>query len=105
MDAFSIDKTQPVTGVTGQPAPAGETSFTFPQPRPTAPLGAQPPAEAKPSASPAAFRNIHLRFKIDPHSHEVTVLMIDTTTRRVIRTIPADQLRQLAEGELVELLA
>lgn len=59
----------------------------------------------KPAARTAAdsSRNIRLRFEVDPKSNEVKVLLVDTATRRVVRTVPPDELRQLAEGELVEL--
>jgi uncharacterized FlaG/YvyC family protein len=52
-----------------------------------------------------AKRALSLRFKVDPDTQEVRVLMVDTATRRVVRTIPPDELKNLAEGELVELFA
>mgnify|MGYP000981079502 CR=1 FL=1 len=59
----------------------------------------------KPAASPDAARNVRLHFKIDPDTNDVTVFMVDTASRRVIRTIPPEEFKQLDEGELVELLA
>ena len=64
-----------------------------------APQPAQRPAPAD------AFRNIRLQFKIDPKTNDVTVLMVDVNARKVVRSIPAEELQQLDQGELVQLLA
>lgn len=61
------------------------------------------PAAAAPAQSVA--RQLHPRFKVDPDTQEVTVLMMDPDTKRVVRTIPAEELKNLAQGELFELLA
>ncbi len=64
---------------------------------------AEEPEEKQPLASP--FQNVHLKFKVDPKTNEVTVMMVDNASKRVVRTIPPDELRQMKEGDLVQLTA
>jgi uncharacterized FlaG/YvyC family protein len=45
-----------------------------------------------------------LRFNIDPKTNDITVMVIDRTSNRVIRTIPPDELRTFIEGPLMEIL-
>ncbi len=75
---------------------------------PNAPDG-KPPVENKPEAkpvpSPEVFRNVQLHFRIDPDTHDITVLMVDSASRRVIRAIPPEELDKLSQGDLVEMLA
>ena len=75
---------------------------------PNAPDG-KPPVEnkpeAKPAPSPEVFRNVQLHFRIDPDTHDITVLMVDSASRRVIRAIPPEELDKLSQGDLVEMLA
>lgn len=58
-------------------------------------------AKAKPIV--ASLSEVRLHFKVDPTTHEVTVLVLDKTTQKVIRTIPPEELAQLQQGELLEL--
>jgi hypothetical protein len=60
--------------------------------------------EGRPRPATDGLRNIRLHFKIDPKTEELTVLMVDTATQRVVRTIPPDELRQMTQGDLVEVL-
>lgn len=50
-----------------------------------------------------SLSEVRLHFKVDPVTHEVTVLVLDRTTRKVIRTIPPEELAKLQQGELLEL--
>lgn len=84
------------------PERTAEAAGMHVEPKPGA--EAKPPA-AKPTPSADAARNVRLHFKIDPDTNDVTVFMVDTASRRVIRTIPPEEFKQLDEGELVELLA
>lgn len=63
------------------------------------------PSEPKAASGGRSPHNIRLHFKIDPQTDDVTVFMVDTSARRVIRTIPPEELQKLNEGDLVELLA
>ncbi len=52
----------------------------------------------------SALPDVRLHFRIDPQTNDVTVVIVDKVTERVVRTIPPDKLRELAQGGLVELL-
>ena len=49
--------------------------------------------------------NVRLHFRVDPKTHEVTVLMVDQNSKRVVRSIPPEEIGKLKEGDLVELFA
>lgn len=49
--------------------------------------------------------NVRLHFRVDPKTHEVTVLMVDQKSKRVVRSIPPEEIGKLKEGDLVELFA
>lgn len=49
--------------------------------------------------------NIGLKFRIDDETNEVTVYVIDRTSKQVLRTIPPEEIKNLKAGDLVELLA
>ena len=46
-----------------------------------------------------------LRFKVDENTNDVTVYVLDRTSRQVLRTIPADQMNKLQAGDLLDLLS
>jgi hypothetical protein len=56
----------------------------------------------KPSSSYSG--EVNLRFDIDEETRQVTVMVIDRRSKRVIRTIPPDELGKLKEGDLFEML-
>ncbi len=66
---------------------------------------AKPAAKSAPAQEPVSRQNenISLEFKVDPEKQDVTVLILDKSTRKVIRTIPPEELSKLREGDLVEL--
>jgi uncharacterized FlaG/YvyC family protein len=93
----------PGTTETGRPeAVAAQKAETAPKPEAAA-KKAEEPDEKPPVTSP--FQNIHLKFRVDPKTNEVTVLMVDNASKRVVRTIPPDELRKMKEGDLVQLTA
>jgi hypothetical protein len=53
--------------------------------------------------APKGMADVLLRFKVDPHDKQVTVLVVDKSSRKVVRTIPPEELKTLNEGELFEL--
>lgn len=63
--------------------------------------------EAEPKAEPAVdvSRNLALRFRIDPDTHNVTVLLVDQATKKIVRSVPPEDLQKLNSGDLVQLLA
>jgi FlaG protein len=60
---------------------------------------------AVPRVEPVKREDIRLKFMVDSQSKEVTVLILDRASQRVLRTIPADELSRLKEGDLIELFA
>jgi len=48
--------------------------------------------------------NVHLQFKIDPATNDITVIVMDRESEQVIRTIPPEELSDLVEGDLFEAL-
>jgi uncharacterized FlaG/YvyC family protein len=51
-----------------------------------------------------APHDVRLNFKIESGTNDITVVVVDKTTDRIIRTIPPDELRRLGEGSLIQLL-
>jgi uncharacterized FlaG/YvyC family protein len=50
-----------------------------------------------------SLADLRLKFRVDPDSNDVTVLIMDKATDKVIRTIPPEELKNLREGGLIEL--
>jgi uncharacterized FlaG/YvyC family protein len=46
---------------------------------------------------------VSLKFEIDSETHDVTILLLDRTSQRVVRTIPPDEMSKLNPGELLQL--
>jgi len=64
-------------------------------------LAASPGQKEKPL--PLAQTNVRLKFEVDSKTKEVKVLILDPASHKVIRTIPADELKNFREGDMVEL--
>lgn len=47
--------------------------------------------------------DIRLKYQVNPDTKELTVLVIDRSSKKVIRTIPQDELKNFREGDLLEL--
>jgi len=67
--------------------------------------GGSPAARYAASVAPVSkgLSDVLLRFKVDPGTKQVTVMVVDKSSRKVVRTIPPDELKTLNEGELFEL--
>ncbi|MBN1267437.1 MAG: flagellar protein FlaG [Anaerolineales bacterium] len=48
--------------------------------------------------------SVHLQFKIDPSTNDITVIVMDRESEQIIRTIPPEELNDLVEGDLLEIL-
>ena len=57
----------------------------------------------KNNVSGASMRDTQLRFKVDPKTNELTVFLVDKGSKKVIRTIPPDELNNVRDGEFLEL--
>jgi uncharacterized FlaG/YvyC family protein len=62
-------------------------------------------AEQKAEPAQDLARNLALRFRIDPDTHAVTVLLVDQATKKIVRSVPPEDLQKLNSGDLVHLLA
>jgi len=90
-----------------------ETALTQVEARPEVKAETRPEAKGKDQAadmpklvpSQESYHNVRLHFRVDPKTHEVTVLMVDKASHRVIRSIPPEEIGKLKEGDLVELFA
>lgn len=52
-----------------------------------------------------AGSDISLKFMVDDDTNQITVLVLDRSTDKVIRSIPADEMNKLSSGELLSLFA
>jgi len=69
-------------------------------------VAAAQPQVAKPAApAPARYPDVRLKFMVDTETRDVTVLVLDRASQRVIRTIPPDEMAHLNEGDILELFA
>ncbi|PWH19895.1 MAG: hypothetical protein DDG59_01655 [Anaerolineae bacterium] len=51
------------------------------------------------------FGDVTLRFEIDSQTHDVTILILDKASQRVVRTIPPEEMARMDPGELLQLFA
>ncbi len=66
----------------------------------------KPASESKPAAPAVkSVADIQLKFQVNDETKQVTVYVVDRESKRVIRSIPPDELNNLQAGDLVELLA
>jgi hypothetical protein len=49
--------------------------------------------------------NIALQFRVDDKTKDVTVFVVDRSSKRVLRSIPASELAKLKAGDLLKLTA
>ncbi len=49
--------------------------------------------------------DVTLRFEIDSETHDVTILILDKASRRVVRTIPPEEMAKMDPGDLLQLFA
>ena len=54
---------------------------------------------------PVTQSDVMLKFRVDDKSKQITVFVVDKTSRRVLRTIPPDEVNKLKAGDLLKLLA
>lgn len=67
---------------------------------------AKPTSEEKPAAPAVkSVADIQLKFQVNEETKQVTVYVVDRESKRIIRSIPPDELNNLQAGDLVELLA
>ena len=52
-----------------------------------------------------SFGDVTLRFEIDSQTHDVTILILDKASQKVVRTIPPEEMARMDPGELLQLFA
>jgi uncharacterized FlaG/YvyC family protein len=58
---------------------------------------------ARSERAPHPLSSVHLQFKVDTKTQDVTVLVLDKATQKVLRTIPPEEMSKLQAGDLLEL--
>ena len=49
--------------------------------------------------------DVMLKFKVDAKTNEVSIMVVDRVTHKLVRTIPPEDMTKMDPGELLELLA
>ena len=52
-----------------------------------------------------SLSNFILRFRVDENTHDVTVLILDSVSKKVVRSIPPEEMGKMDPGELLQLFA
>lgn len=60
---------------------------------------------AETTTAPVLNGDVRLKFIVDSKTNDVTVLVLDKSSRQIIRTIPNDELKNLTRGDLVTVFA
>ncbi len=64
------------------------------------------PQETEKAALPITNNsNVFLKFKVDEDTRSITVYVIDRETKRVLRSIPPEEMNKLQTGDLLEMIA
>jgi uncharacterized FlaG/YvyC family protein len=81
-----------------------ETASSVSQPTQTArPTEKYAAAEQKTAANQAKpFASTRLQFRMDEKTNEVTIMIVDKASDKVIRTIPPEAIKDLPTGELLQ---
>jgi len=49
--------------------------------------------------------DVSLKFKINEETKDVTILIVDRASKKVVRTIPPEEMSKMKPGELLEMFA
>jgi uncharacterized FlaG/YvyC family protein len=49
--------------------------------------------------------DVSLKFEVDEHTHDVTILILDRSSHEVVRTIPPEEMSSMDPGDLLQLFA
>jgi uncharacterized FlaG/YvyC family protein len=58
--------------------------------------------QAKQAQVPLISRETNLKFQVDAKSHQVTIMIMDRATNKVITTIPPDKIKDVPPGDLLQ---
>ena len=107
---IDLPRVDPSLGARTAPAghdPAAQHPAVKMQASPEAASAAKPEAAHKlqPASRPEkiSLLDISLRYQIDEKTQDVTLLILDRSSRKVIRSIPPEDMTKMDPGELLEL--
>ena len=60
-------------------------------------------ADARPTLPITNGGNVTIRFRVDSQTNQVTVFVVDRVSKRVLRSIPPEEVGKLLAGDLIEL--
>lgn len=97
----SLERPAQVTSF-GQASQAEQTAGVVAQRDRQSVSGADSKPEGKNKASAAEFS---LKFMVDEKTSDVTILILDRASHKVVRTIPPEEMTKLDPGDLLQLFA
>ena len=60
------------------------------------------PKPAQEAQLPLVSRATNLKFQVDEKPHQVTIMIMDRATNKVITTIPPDKIKDVPPGDLLQ---
>jgi hypothetical protein len=66
-------------------------------------LSAQEKADTKSSLPITNGDNVSIRFRVDRQTNNITVFIVDRISKRVLRSIPPEEVGKLNAGDLIEI--
>jgi uncharacterized FlaG/YvyC family protein len=73
------------------------------QPKGKSPVRSESRADSK--TDKARAQDVNLKFMVDADTKNVTILVVDRSSKEVVRTIPPEEMSRLDPGELLQLFA
>jgi hypothetical protein len=87
----------------GAPAGADSPAARLAAQTAQAAVAAQEKAAAKPTLPITNGGDVAVRFRVDRQTNDVTVFIVDRVSKRVLRSIPPEEVGKLQAGDLFEL--
>ncbi len=103
----SLDSINQVSAVSNPDSATQQLLTGYTRPLQPLPEPAAKREKSTPEKQPGAnfMREVSLRYKVDPDTQAVSLLIIDRQSRKVIRTVPAEELAKLGVNQIFEGLA
>jgi uncharacterized FlaG/YvyC family protein len=58
-----------------------------------------------PKQSPVLSSEVRLKFIVDENTHAITILVVDRASKKVIRSIPPEEMGQFQQGDIFDYFA
>jgi hypothetical protein len=90
---------KPAVPAAGKPGSTGQPDQAAVKP------GAPALPEPAPKKAPAVSNgdNVSIHFRVDRQTNNITVFIVDRVTKRVLRSIPPEEVNKLQAGDILEL--